>query len=74
VAILQPKAERFILRHGTRRHDLLGHSGWFVYENRDEVLPRFADAITSGLDSRLDDVVRHDGGACDTLACFHPIE
>jgi hypothetical protein len=35
-----------------------GHSRRFVYEDRDEALTRFADAIAAGLDARLDEVVR----------------
>jgi hypothetical protein len=35
-----------------------GHSRRFVYEDRDEALPRFADAIAAGLDAELDEVVR----------------
>jgi hypothetical protein len=35
-----------------------GHSSRFVYENRDEALTRFADAIAAGLDAKLDEVVR----------------
>jgi hypothetical protein len=35
-----------------------GHSSRFVYEDRDEALTRFADAIAAGLDARLDEVVR----------------
>ena len=35
-----------------------GHSRRFVYEDRDEALTRFADAIAAGLDTKLDEVVR----------------
>jgi hypothetical protein len=35
-----------------------GHSRRFVYEDRDQALTRLADAITAGLDARLDEVVR----------------
>jgi signal transduction histidine kinase len=35
-----------------------GHSRRFVYEDRDEALARFADAIAAGLDAKLDEVVR----------------
>jgi hypothetical protein len=35
-----------------------GHSRRFVYEDRDEALTRFADAIAAGLDAKLDEVVR----------------
>ena len=35
-----------------------GHSRRFVYEDRDEALARFASAIASGLDAKLDEVVR----------------
>ncbi len=35
-----------------------GHSVRFVYEDRDEALTRFADAIAAGLDAKLDEVVR----------------
>jgi hypothetical protein len=35
-----------------------GHSRRFGYEDRDEALPRFADAIAAGLDAELDEVVR----------------
>jgi hypothetical protein len=35
-----------------------GHSSRFVYEDRDEALRRFADAIAAGLDAKLDEVVR----------------
>jgi hypothetical protein len=35
-----------------------GHSRRFGYEDRDEALPRFADAIAAGLDAKLDEVVR----------------
>ncbi len=37
-----------------------GHSSRFVYEDRDEALTRFADAIAAGLDAKLDEVVRAD--------------
>ena len=36
-----------------------GHSRRFVYEDRDQALTRLADAITAGLDARLDEVARH---------------
>jgi len=35
-----------------------GHSRRFVYEDRDEALTRFADAMAAGLDAKLDEVVR----------------
>ncbi|MEX2203120.1 MAG: hypothetical protein WD965_03420 [Actinomycetota bacterium] len=35
-----------------------GHSRRFVYEDRDEALTRFAEAIAAGLDAKLDEVVR----------------
>jgi len=35
-----------------------GHLVRFVYEDRDEALSRFADAIAAGLDAKLDEVVR----------------
>ena len=35
-----------------------GHSRRFVYEDREEALTRFADAIAAGLDAKLDEVVR----------------
>ena len=35
-----------------------GHSRRFVYEDRDEALTRFADAIAAGLEAKLDEVVR----------------
>ena len=35
-----------------------GRSRRFVYEDRDEALTRFADAIAAGLDAKLDEVVR----------------
>ena len=35
-----------------------GHSRRFVYEDRDEALARFADALAAGLDAKLDEVVR----------------
>src|SRR5512132_4010006 len=35
-----------------------GHSRRFVYEDHDEALTRFADAIAAGLDAKLDEVVR----------------
>jgi signal transduction histidine kinase len=35
-----------------------GHLRRFVYEDRDEALTRFADAIAAGLDAKLDEVVR----------------
>ena len=35
-----------------------GHSRRFVYEDRDEALTRFADAIAAGLDAKLDEVER----------------
>src|SRR5438093_12937165 len=35
-----------------------GHSRRFVYEDLDEALTRFADAIAAGLDAKLDEVVR----------------
>jgi hypothetical protein len=35
-----------------------GYSRRFVYEDRDEALTRFADAIAAGLDAKLDEVVR----------------
>ena len=35
-----------------------GHSVRFIYEDRDEALTRFADAIAAGLDAKLDEVVR----------------
>ena len=35
-----------------------GHSRRFVYEDRDEALARFADAIAAGLDAKLDEVLR----------------
>lgn len=35
-----------------------GHSVRFVYEDREEALTRFADAIAAGLDAKLDEVVR----------------
>ena len=35
-----------------------GHSRRFVYEDRDEALTRFADAIAAGLDAKLDEVAR----------------
>jgi signal transduction histidine kinase len=35
-----------------------GHSRRFVYEDRDEALTHFADAIAAGLDAKLDEVVR----------------
>jgi signal transduction histidine kinase len=35
-----------------------GHSRRFVYEDRDEALARFAEAIAAGLDAKLDEVVR----------------
>jgi len=35
-----------------------GHSVRFVYEDRDEALTRFADAIAAGLDAKLDEVAR----------------
>ena len=34
------------------------HSRRFVYEDRDEALTRFADAIAAGLEAKLDEVVR----------------
>ena len=39
-----------------------GHSRRFVYEDRDQALTRLADAITAGLDARLDEVVRDAAG------------
>jgi hypothetical protein len=39
-----------------------GHSRRFVYEDRDQALTRLAEAITAGLDARLDEVVRQAGG------------
>jgi hypothetical protein len=38
-----------------------GHSRRFVYEDRDEALTRFADAIAAGFDAKLDEVVRGSG-------------
>ena len=38
-----------------------GHSRRFVYEDRDQALTHLAEAITAGLDARLDEVVRHAG-------------
>ena len=35
-----------------------GHSRRFVYEDRDEALTPFADAIAAGLDAKLDEVAR----------------
>src|SRR3989442_7588782 len=35
-----------------------GHLRRFVFEDRDEALTRFADAIAAGLDAKLDEVVR----------------
>ncbi len=35
-----------------------GHSRRFVYEDRDEALTRFADAIAAGFGAKLDEVVR----------------
>ncbi len=35
-----------------------GHSRRFVYEDRDEALTRFADAIAAGLEAKLDEVAR----------------
>jgi hypothetical protein len=35
-----------------------GHSRRFVYEDRDEALTRFADALAAGLDAKLDEVLR----------------
>jgi hypothetical protein len=35
-----------------------GHSRRFVYEDRDEALTRFAEAIAAGLDAKLDEVMR----------------
>jgi signal transduction histidine kinase len=35
-----------------------GHSRRFVYEDREEALTRFADAIAAGLDAKLDEVER----------------
>ncbi len=35
-----------------------GHSRRFVYEDLDEALTRFADAIAAGLEAKLDEVVR----------------
>jgi hypothetical protein len=39
-----------------------GHSRRFVYEDRDQALTRLAEAITAGLDARLDEVVRDAAG------------
>jgi hypothetical protein len=35
-----------------------GHTRRFVYEDRDEALTRFAEAIAAGLEAKLDEVVR----------------
>ena len=45
-----------------------GHSRRFVYEDRDQALTRLADAITAGLDARLDEVVRDAGVRYSSLA------
>jgi hypothetical protein len=51
-----------------------GHSRRFVYEDRDEALTRFADAIAAGLDAKLDEVVRGFGTPCRTRSCPFAIE
>jgi hypothetical protein len=38
-----------------------GHSRRFVYEDRDQALTRLAEAITAGLDARLDEVATRSG-------------
>jgi hypothetical protein len=50
-----------------------GHSRRFVYEDRDQALTRLAEAITAGLDARLDEVVRDAAGPPIQFACFLPI-
>jgi hypothetical protein len=59
-------------------HDLTiqenGHSRRFVYEDRDQALTRLADAITAGLDARLDEGCAGRRRPAIQFACFLPIE